>query len=78
MTTDRSTAGTAHARQTARGAPEIRLLSCKEVADMLGVGERWIRKITTETGELPYYRVGSRVRVSLDDALAYLEARRVA
>ena len=55
----------------ARVAPEDRLLNIEEVALMLGVTTRMVRKLKAR-GELQYTRVGQRLRFKLAWVEAYL------
>lgn len=51
------------------------LHAVKTVAGRLGVSERHVRRLIA-SGELPVHRIGRAVRVSEDDRLRFLAARR--
>jgi excisionase family DNA binding protein len=52
-----------------------RLLDVCEVAEYLGVTERWVRRSLHER-RFPYHKCGSLVRVAESDLVAYLAANR--
>jgi len=54
--------------------PLRRELSTQEASDLLGVSRPYLVKLL-ETGVMPYYKVGPRRRVRLEDVLAYRETR---
>jgi excisionase family DNA binding protein len=49
-----------------------RLLTAAELAEMLGVKERWVRSHTVN-GDIPHFRLGRYPRYRLDRVLAWLE-----
>lgn len=49
-----------------------KLLSVPEVADRLGVGERFVRRLVEER-RIRYYKVGKFVRISESDLADWLE-----
>ncbi len=51
------------------------LLSIDEVCEYLGLGKTIVYEMV-QKGEIPHIRVRSRIRVSADDLLGYLNARR--
>jgi excisionase family DNA binding protein len=51
------------------------LLSKAEVAEMLGVNERWVQRAIAK-GRFAHVKVGKLVRVRLGDVRAYIEAQR--
>jgi excisionase family DNA binding protein len=55
--------------------PAERLLSVREVAEMLNVREWWVY-IKTETRDLPFVKLGRYLRFRPSDIEAYLEAQR--
>jgi excisionase family DNA binding protein len=50
-----------------------RLLEAKEVADLLGVPERWVRE-HTRSGTIPHVPLGRYVRYDRGDVLAWVES----
>jgi excisionase family DNA binding protein len=52
------------------------LLTRAEVADLLGVTERWVKR-AIGLRYFPHVKVGKLVRVRRSDVLAYIEAQRV-
>jgi excisionase family DNA binding protein len=65
MTTSPRTAGTS----------DHPLMTAAEVADVLGVGERFVRRLTSER-RLPYLKIGVKVRFAREDVEAYMAASR--
>jgi len=53
-----------------------RLLTVKEVADRLGVGERFVRRLIFER-RITYTKLGRFVRIAEADLDAFIEAGRV-
>jgi excisionase family DNA binding protein len=51
-----------------------RLLTAREVAELLGVSERTIWAISTPRGSLRAVRIGKLVRFDPADALAFIES----
>lgn len=51
------------------------LMTSAEVADMLGVGERFIRRLTSER-RLPFIKIGAKVRFAREDVEGYVLASR--
>lgn len=51
------------------------MFTAKQVAEMLGMTERWIRKKTAE-GEIGCYRLGNRVRYTEEQVQAWLMTKR--
>ncbi len=51
-----------------------RLLSQREAAQFLGVSTRYLWTLRT-TGELPYIKVGNRVKYRIEDLRRWAEAR---
>jgi excisionase family DNA binding protein len=66
--------GTGSAR---RGQPITKLLTIDEVAEVLNVSPRTVRRLIDE-GALPVHRLGRLVRISDDDLAAFLAANRSA
>jgi excisionase family DNA binding protein len=54
--------------------PHGRVLTTQEAADLLHVSRPHVVKLCDE-GKLPYERVGNRRRITIDDVLAFREAR---
>jgi excisionase family DNA binding protein len=52
------------------------LLTVPQVAEALGVTERWVRRALGEC-RLPYVKVGKLVRVQRSDVVAFIEAQRI-
>jgi excisionase family DNA binding protein len=50
-----------------------RLLTAKEIAEVLGVPESWVRE-HTRSNAIPHVRLGRYVRYDLDDVLAWVES----
>jgi excisionase family DNA binding protein len=59
------------AERLASTAPPDRLLAVAEVAEFLGVSERWVRDATSD-GRLPCVRLGAYRRYRRDEVLAYV------
>ena len=53
------------------------LLSVQEVAKLLGLSARTVRRLAAR-GSLPCYRIGRLVRFALGDVFRWLEARKEA
>jgi excisionase family DNA binding protein len=53
--------------------PADRLLEAKEIAELLGVPERWVRE-HTRSGAVPHVRFGRYVRYDRGDVLAWVES----
>jgi excisionase family DNA binding protein len=53
----------------------IELLTIAEVAHRQRVSPRTVRR-QIENGDLPYYRIGRAIRVSMDDLRAFLKKAR--
>lgn len=51
------------------------LMAVQDVAERLGVGDRYVRRLIAEH-RLPYFKVGAKVRVAREDLDAYLAACR--
>ena len=51
-----------------------RLLTAAELAELLNVSERWVRRHTC-SDELPHFRLGKHPRYRLERVLAWLEER---
>ncbi len=62
--------------QTTRTDAGDRLLSIREIQELLGVSRGFVRKIQ-DRGELPYSRFGKLRKSRLSDVNAYVSARRV-
>ena len=63
---------------TTPGTSDHPLMTAPEVAGMLGVGERFVRRLTSER-RLPFLKIGAKVRFAREDVEAYIAAsRRVA
>ncbi|BBX35747.1 hypothetical protein MMAG44476_11099 [Mycolicibacterium mageritense DSM 44476 = CIP 104973] len=54
-----------------------KLLTPKELADILGVSQETLAQNRYLGQGVPYIKVGKRVRYQLNDVIAYLEANRV-
>lgn len=52
------------------------LLTKPQVAEALGVTERWVHRALGE-GRLPYVKVGKLVRFRRSDVVAFIEAQRI-
>jgi excisionase family DNA binding protein len=50
-----------------------RLLEAKEIAELLGVPERWVRD-HTRTGSIPHVQLGRYVRYDRGDVLGWVES----
>lgn len=50
-----------------------RLLEAKEIAELLGVPERWVRE-HTRSGAIPHIPLGRYVRYDEDDVAAWVES----
>jgi excisionase family DNA binding protein len=56
---------------------EDRLWTAQDVADRLGVSDRWVRDhATRRSPKLPVVKLGSLLRFFPDDVEAFLEAQR--
>jgi excisionase family DNA binding protein len=53
------------------------LLSYQEVADLLGVSKRTVKR-RTDARMIPFHRVGAQVRFTWDDVERYLASTRTA
>ncbi|KEZ36869.1 DNA-binding protein, excisionase family [Frankia sp. CeD] len=53
-----------------------RLLSIVEASEVLGTGERFVRRLVAER-RIPYHHVGKYVRFRLSDVEAFVSAGRV-
>ncbi len=59
------------------GAFQHRLLNAQEVADRLGVSDRWVRDhATRRSPKLPVIKLGSLIRFAPEDIDAFLEDQR--
>jgi excisionase family DNA binding protein len=50
-----------------------RLLEAKEIAELLGVPERWVRE-HTRSGAIPHVQLGRYVRYDRGDVVAWVES----
>jgi len=57
--------------------PALGLLTIPEVADLLKISVPTLRRLQRQR-QIPFIKVGGRVRFSRSDVAAYLERRRVA
>lgn len=53
-----------------------KLITAKELAEILGVSQETLAQNRYLGTGVPYIKVGARIRYSLDDVIAYLEANR--
>lgn len=53
-----------------------RLLTAKEISELLAVPESWVRQQTRDNG-IPHLRLGRYVRFEREAVLAWLEEQRV-
>lgn len=53
-----------------------RLLTTDEVAEMLGTGPRFVRRLVTER-RIPFIKIGRHVRFTESDVADFIEAGRV-
>lgn len=51
------------------------LLTVLEVAEILGVGERFVRRLVAER-RLPFLKIGAKVRIAWEDLDAFMAASR--
>lgn len=51
------------------------LLTVVEVADILGVGERFVRRLVAER-RLPFFKIGAKIRVAREDVDTFMAASR--
>lgn len=54
-----------------------KLLTAKELAEILGVSQETLAQNRYLGQGVPYIKVGARIRYRLDDVIAYLEANRI-
>lgn len=51
-----------------------KLISQKEVAEILGVTEAWLEKMRYNGGGIPYCKIGRAVRYQISEVYAYIDA----
>lgn len=71
-------ANAGHPKPPYRGARKMKLLTVQEVADMMKVSEKTVRRLI-KRGDLAAYKVGERgqLRIKECDLEQYVEAKRV-
>ena len=58
-------------------APAPQLLTVDEAANRLNVSVRFIRRITSEDGRIPYAKLGGHVRIDVEDLDRYVADNKV-